>query len=83
MPELVSEKMGVKEGMRAFFLDAPPEAVAAMNLPPLIVADTLEGTFDYIHYFVKSRAELDTHLAELRTSPPAAGYGCRGRRAGG
>ncbi|WP_067073032.1 class I SAM-dependent methyltransferase [Methanoculleus horonobensis] len=66
MPELVSEKMGVKEGMRAFFLDAPPEAVAAMNLPPLVIADTLEGTFDYIHYFVKSRAELDAHVAELK-----------------
>ena len=66
MPKLVSEKMGVKEGMRAFFLDAPPEAVAVMHLPSLIVADTLEGMFDYIHYFVKSRAELDAHLADLK-----------------
>ncbi|MDV2482214.1 hypothetical protein F8E02_09425 [Methanoculleus sp. Wushi-C6] len=66
MPESVSEKMGVKEGTRAFFMDAPPEAVAAMNLPSLNIADDLEGTFDYIHYFVKSLAELDTHLAELK-----------------
>ena len=38
MSRTVSQKMGVKEGMRAFLLNAPQSALNAMNLPELDVS---------------------------------------------
>ncbi len=66
MSKTVSEKMGIKEGSRAFFLNAPEAAWGAIDPPGLDVAPELAGEFDYVHLFARSRAELDGAFPELK-----------------
>jgi hypothetical protein len=63
----VSKKMGIKEGGRAFLVNAPPEAVEAIDLPDLEIAARLTGEFDYIHLFSKSQEDLKSHFSKLKT----------------
>lgn len=65
MAKTVSEKMGVVEGARTFLQNAPDSAVAAMRLPGLKVGQSLRGTFDYIHLFATSQAEMDEAFPRL------------------
>ena len=46
MSKTVSQKMGLKEGMRAFFQKAPASALRAMKLPELNASQTLRREFD-------------------------------------
>jgi len=62
----VSQKMGVKEGMRAFFVNAPQSALEAINLPSLDVGSELRGEFDYIHFFVTTQSEMDDIFPKLK-----------------
>ena len=66
MSRKVSQKMGVKEGMRAFFFNAPESALKAINLPRLDVGSGLRGEFDYIHFFTKTQAEMDDSFPKLK-----------------
>ena len=59
------KKLGVKEGMRAIIIDAPPEVNDALAASGLAVAATLTGHFDYIHLFTKSQSELEGAFARL------------------
>jgi hypothetical protein len=63
----VSAKLGIKEGSRTFFVNAPATALAAIAPPHLDLAPRLAGTFDYIHLFTTSQAELDVALLRLKT----------------
>ena len=58
--------MGIKEGIRAFFLNAPPSALNAINLPGLDVGSGLEGEFDYIHFFATTQVEMDELFPKLK-----------------
>ncbi len=60
------KKIGVKEGMRSILVDAPPEAIEALDLRGEDVATRLTGSFDYIHLFVKDREHLDATFPKLR-----------------
>lgn len=62
----VSEKMGLRPGMRSYFADAPQTAIQAMDLPPLLVVERLTGSFDYIHLFALSQAAFRTAFPRLR-----------------
>lgn len=62
----ISEKMGIKSGSRALFIDAPSEALAAIELPPLELGDSLEGEFDYIHLFAQKQASLHEQFPRLK-----------------
>jgi hypothetical protein len=62
----VSAKMGIKAASRAVLLNAPAEAVDAIDLPEVEIATRLAGGFDYIHYFVTTQAALDGKLSQLR-----------------
>jgi len=62
----VSKKMGIKEGTRAFFVNAPAEVVEALDLPHLELARKLAGNFDYIHLFAKSQAEFNDIFPRLK-----------------
>jgi hypothetical protein len=62
----VAAKMGVKTGMRAYLDNAPAAAVDAMRLPPLDVAPTLTGAFDYLHLFTTTQHDLDETFPVLR-----------------
>jgi hypothetical protein len=62
----VSKKMGIKEGTRAFMVNAPEEAVEAISMPNLELAKKLVGDFDYIHFFVKSQEEFNNTFPKLK-----------------
>ena len=57
--------MGLKEGMRASFLDAPASVMGAMLLPKLKASQALRGDFDYLHLFTTSQARMDIDFAKL------------------
>lgn len=63
----VSKKLGIKEGVRAYFANAPAEALEAIDLPNLDLATRLNGKFDYIHFFAKSQKEFNDRFPRLRT----------------
>lgn len=65
MPKTVSQKMGVKEGMRGFLVNGPVSALEAMKLPELDASQTLRGEFDYLHLFTTSQAELNKTFPRL------------------
>lgn len=67
MAGLVSKKMGIKEGARAFFVNAPIEAVEAIDPPLLDLASELTGEFDYLHFFTKSQEEFNDIFPELKS----------------
>ena len=62
----LARKLGVRPGIRAFLVDAPPEVRAALALPADAVAPRLEGGFDYLHVFVRDAAALDAAFRRLR-----------------
>lgn len=62
----VSAKMGIKPSSRAILLNAPADAVRAIDLPSHTRATRLTGAFDYVHFFVTTQAELDEKFPQLR-----------------
>lgn len=66
MPRTVAQKMGVKEGSRAFFVDAPGAVLDALELPALEISSNLDGVFDYIHLFSITRSQMDATFPTLR-----------------
>jgi hypothetical protein len=67
MTGTISKKLGLKEGARTFFVNAPPEAVKAINPARLNMAEKLIGRFDYIHFFTKSQEEFNKMFPRLKT----------------
>lgn len=67
MTKTVSQKMGIKENSRAFFVNADIKALDNINLPPLETQDKLKGDFDYIHLFVKTQTEFIDYFPLLKT----------------
>ena len=65
MSGIVSKKLGIREGTRAIFLNAPEAARGAIDPPSLDVASELAGEFDYIHLFARTQAELDDTFPKL------------------
>lgn len=62
----VAQKMGIKEGSKAYFKDAPSNAVSAISLPKIDLAETITGEFDYIHLFVKQQSEQANLFPKLK-----------------
>lgn len=58
--------MGIKQGARAVFINAPADAIDAMELPGLDLDITLSGDFDYIHLFATSQTELRENFPTLK-----------------
>ncbi len=52
--------------MRVIFVDAPADAVTAMDLPDLELEAILKGEFDYIHLFVKNQATFHKKFPTLK-----------------
>lgn len=69
----VAQKMGIKAGSRAYFCDAPADAIEALALPALAVSQRLTGRFDYLHLFVTTRAGFITHFERLSAHLAAKG----------
>jgi hypothetical protein len=73
MPRAVSEKMGIKEGTRTLFVNAPESALKAIELPRLKVSATLDGKFGYIHLFAHTQAEMEDMFPKLKAHLQATG----------
>ena len=67
MARSVSQKMGIKENSRAFFVNPDKDAIDNMELPELSIPNKLEEEFDYIHLFVKTQTEFIEHFSELKS----------------
>ena len=63
----VSQKMGVKAGMRTFFMNAPQSALEAIKLPSLEMGTELQGEFDYMHFFTTTQAEMEAIFPKLKS----------------
>ncbi|HSK66788.1 MAG TPA: hypothetical protein VK888_07655 [Anaerolineales bacterium] len=66
MTGLAMTKMGIKEGARSFFVNAPEEAIEAIDPSQLKLVPKLAGTFDYIHLFTKSQEEFNKRFPRLK-----------------
>jgi hypothetical protein len=67
MTGIASKKMGIKEGARAYLVNAPAEAVKAIDPSGLDIPARLTGQFDYIHLFTKSQDEFDNLFPKLKS----------------
>jgi hypothetical protein len=66
VPGSVAKKLGLNQGARAIFVNAPETAQRAIDPPSLEVAAELAGEFDYIHLFTTTQSELDDLLPRLK-----------------
>lgn len=66
MAKPVSAKMGIKQGVRAIFINAPADAIEALELPSLDLDTELSGDFDYIHFFATNQTELHEKFPALK-----------------
>ena len=62
----VAQKMGVKENDKTYFVNAPKEAIVAINLPDVQLSKSLKDEFDYIHLFVKQQCEQEDIFPKLK-----------------
>ena len=66
MPErTVAQKMGIMPGWRAHFVNPPAGVMAKIDLPDLVVAETLAGDFDYVHLFAVTQNQMRLTFPEL------------------
>jgi hypothetical protein len=73
MTRTVSQKMRIREGMTAYLLNVPEDALEALDLPRIRRGSALVGSFEYIHCFVTEQSELDTVLPKLKKHLDLAG----------
>ena len=62
----VAQKMGIKEGARAYLKHAPEDAIQSLHLPEIQLMGRMSGEFDYIHLFVKTRRGQEKLFPELK-----------------
>jgi hypothetical protein len=74
MAKTVSDKMGLKPKMRAIFLNAPGDAIKAIDPPTLELETELNGSFDYIHFFAHSQAEFHETFPALKSHLKPTGF---------
>lgn len=53
--------------MRIIFIDAPAEALDAIDPPREGMAQKLTGEFDYIHYFVRTAEAFQANFPKLKS----------------
>jgi hypothetical protein len=64
------DKLGIKAGTRVAILGAPPDYATALGeLPPQVkLSKNLRGENDFLHFFTKSRRELEQKFPMLKAS---------------
>ena len=69
------KKMKLKPGQRAAIINAPSGYVETLQPLPAEVelAEELMGTFDWVQLFVKTQAELEQVIAQVRAALKPAG----------
>lgn len=74
MPTRISEKLGIGAGAHVLLIDAPLEAIDAIEQPPVTIATAAsDQVFDHILFFVKSEAAMDQRFPHLTQSLAAGG----------
>ena len=58
--------MGIRENMRAFFMNAPRDVLESLKLPNLEISSALRGKFGYLHFFTVTQAEMDEVFPKLQ-----------------
>lgn len=66
MSRSVAQKMGIKEGSRAFLKNIPDPVRDTIDLPDIQISQDLKGAFDYIHFFCTSQHEMDKVFPQLK-----------------
>src|SRR5262245_20486731 len=69
------KKLGLKEGSRIIILNPPQNYSETLGeLPPLVlVADTLTGPLDFIHFFTTRRETLTAEFPQLKQALAPSG----------
>ena len=67
MARTITEKMGVREGMRAYLLKAPGEISDEISSDKLVVSSALKGKFDLIIAFFTSQKQMRAACPRLRS----------------
>lgn len=65
MAKKISEKLGIKAGMRSIFIHADEDVIKTIEYPELERKSTLSGDFDYIHFFVHTTTEFHKTFPKL------------------
>ena len=73
MSKSVAAKMGIKKGMRAILINAPADAIKAIDLPDISLASSMRGDFDYIHFFATTQAAFHKKFPRLKEHLKPAG----------
>lgn len=73
MKRSVAQKMGIREGMHAFFKNAAEGVQNTLELPALKINSDGAGCLDYIHLFVKTQAELSVLFPAFKPRLEPAG----------
>jgi hypothetical protein len=66
MSKPISEKLGIKAGMRTYLINKPTDFSSTVGLPRVDVKPRLTGKFDYIHWFATKQSELQKRFESLR-----------------
>ena len=66
MTKSVSDKLGVKAGSKAYFLNAPDQFGEEVEMPQLELKAKLVGEFDYMHAFAVTQKELHAAFGKLK-----------------
>lgn len=67
MDKSAAEKMGIKQNARSIFINAPEDAVKAIELPDIDLQKKLVGDFDYIHFFAFSQKDFHNQFPILKS----------------
>jgi hypothetical protein len=69
------DKLGIKEGHRVVILGAPTDYAKTLGeLPAGVVAGKkLQGEYDFLHFFSRSRRELEQKFPALKSCMPSNG----------
>lgn len=67
MAKSVSAKMGIQPDARAIWIQAPADAIKAIDPPDFNLASRLSGDFDYIHFFARSQTGLKKKFPQLKS----------------
>ncbi|MBI1877615.1 MAG: DUF3052 domain-containing protein [Chloroflexi bacterium] len=69
------KKLGIKEGFKVAIVNSPENYDQTLGELPknVTIADTLTGSFDFIHFFTTSRATLANEFPRLKQALAPAG----------
>ncbi|HEY6253239.1 MAG TPA: DUF3052 domain-containing protein [Candidatus Angelobacter sp.] len=62
------EKLGVRGGQKVYLGNSPPDYLKALGPLPdkVVLATAFKGPFDFIQFFTKERAELESAFPRLK-----------------